>query len=751
MIVLLGVYSEASAQSATLRGFVTDRSDGQPLELVHVVVENEEGRSWGSTTNPDGLYVITGITAGRIDVRYSFVGYETYVETLVLERGEIRTHNISLIEGEAELDEVLVEYERQGGVARVTAGQQTIRPAEVDRVPSPDVTGDLVSYLTTLPGIVVTGDRGGQLFIRGGEPAQNLVLLDGILLYQPFHLLGFYSAFPSEVMSRADVYAGGFSSKYGGRLSSVIDVKAREGNKTAVDGSVSLSPFICTAQMEGPLLANRISMLVSVRQSLVEKGAATYMRKSMPFRFGDLFGKVHGVVTDNTRASATFIRTHDRGTLDQGTGDTPPEEMRYQNTAVGGRFLMLPKIIPVMVDLHLSYSHLNNEIGSKENPVRTATIGNTYLALEATYFGDRIDAEAGTTLRISSVKSELSGLYQNIETRDLRITNWGNYLVFDVDLGGGLHIHPGVRAQWYRVRFYPFFEPRVRVVWNTGVHQVSGALGIYRQEVVGLSDRRDATNVFTVWTGIPRTRQKQGTLGNGRPQRAIHTLLGYGVRPAPWLDLSVEGFYKTMSNLFIAEWTAFPRMTTRLQPASGRSIGFDIRLEVRRKSLYGYLTYGLSSTRYAAEQAAIPIWYGVEKLRFRPPHDRRHQVNALISTNIRNYEISLRWAFGSGFPFSRAIGFDGFALMEDIVKASDVPGFRRVIYEHPFSGLLPTYHRLDVAVSRVFRFDKVLFTVQGSVINVYDRPNLLYLDVFTLRRADQLPFIPSIGFKMDLL
>ena len=170
---------------------------------------------------------------------------------------------------------------------------------------------------------------------------------------------------------------------------------------------------------------------------------------------------------------------------------------------------------------------------------------------------------------------------------------------------------------------------------------------------------------------------------------------------------------------------------------------------MRRPNLYGYVNYGFSSTEYEAEQATLLLWYGQETLSFRPPHDRRHQVNALLSGTLFDFDLSARWEFGSGLPFSRAIGFDGFALIDDITGAVRVPGARRVIYERPFNARLPTYHRLDVSVERTFPMGNVDLTVQGSVINLYDRRNLFYLDVFTLRRVDQLPLMPSFGIKVE--
>ena len=742
------------AQQATLRGFVTDQRSGQALEFVNVALSDEAGRVRGAATTRDGLYLINRITPGRYLLRVSSIGYQPYADTLDLAARDVRTLNIALSPAEATLGEVVVEDERAEGGVMARAGRQTVRPADIERIPTVDVSGDLAAYLTTLPGFVALGDRGGQLFIRGGEPTQNLVLLDGILLYQPFHILGFYSAFPADVLDRADIYAGGFGSKYGGRIGSVIDVSTRNGNTRTFSGGAALSPFLGSVQVEGPILRDRVSVLASVRRSLVEQGAERYVDAPLPFTFGDAFARLHGILGLSSRVTLTALQTHDRGTLAEETGDTPPEEIRWQNQAAGARFLFLPRILSVLVDLHLSYSRLHNELGPEDAPTRVSTIENTYVALEASYPGRRVAVEAGSTLRLSSLKSELGGLYQNVEARESGIASWGSYLEFDAALGHGVHIRPGVRLQFYRVRFEPYLEPRLRVEWARGVHQVSAAAGLYQQEIVGLNDRRDAASVFTVWTNIPRPIPERAMLpeieviGEGRPQRAIHTVLGYRVQPAPWLDLSVEGYYKALDNLFVAEWTAFPRLTTRLQPADGRVLGVDARLEVRRPNFYGYVTYGLSSTRYEAEQASLVLWYGTETLRFRPPHDRRHQLNVLASTTLWGFGLNARWAFGSGLPFNRALGFDGFAVIDDIVKASEVPGSRRVIYERPFNGTLPTYHRLDVSVERAFSLGQADLTLQASLVNAYDRRNLFYLDVFTLRRVDQLPLVPSLGLKL---
>ncbi len=740
--------TSAHAQSARLGGFVTDEKSGQALELVNVSLENEQGVLRGAVTNADGLYQIPRISPGRYVLRASYIGYETYTDTVDLEPGEVSTRNIVLVADRAGLDEVVVETERTSGAARVTAGQQTIRPREIEMIPAPDVTGDLASYLTTMPSVVTTGDRSGQFFIRGGEPSQNLVQLDGMMVYQPFHILGFYSAFPSDIINRADVYAGGYGSRFGERVSSVVDVSAREGNKRRFGGVASISPFIGTLLLEGPLVPNRISFLASVRQSLVEQGAERIVSDRLPFDFGDAFAKIHAEVSPRSRLSATALQTHDRGTLHEEIGLQEPDEIRWWNKAAGLRYLMLPRLLPVSAEFRLAYSSFGSEFGPSEEALRSTDISNVLIALDATFHGARTDVDAGWSLRMINSDSELGGIFQNAEIKKAAINHLGFYVEPEFTFGA-LRVRPGLRMEFYAIQFDPVLEPRLRLVWERGVHQVSGAAGLYHQEIVGLVDQRDAASVFTTWTNVPRFDPRLAENFGGKVPRAAHAILGYRGTPTHWLEFSVEGFFKKLDNLYVAQWTPYPHMTTQLQPATGRALGFDARVELRRSRLYGAVTYGLSSTLYDAQQAELPLWFGEESIRYRPPHDRRHQVNALLSLELYGFDLSARWAFGSGLPFSRPEGFDGFVAVNDVDIRPETLRWRRAIYGRPFNAVLPTYHRLDVSLERTFTLNRFQFTVMGSLINAYDRRNIFYVDVFTLQRADQLPFLPSVGLKVD--
>ena len=732
----------ASAQSA-LRGFVRDASDGQALTGVNVAVLPLGGTPddlAGAATNPDGFYTVAGLETGRAIVTATFVGYAAFADTLDLVSG-VQQLDISLAPSTLELDQVTVEGGRAAGAADVTAGLQRIRPADVRSVPAPDVTGDLANYLTSLPGVVTAGDRGGQLFIRGGEPTQNLVLLDGIPVFQPFHVLGFYSAFPADLLQTADVYAGGYGSRYGGQLSSVLDIVARGGNKRRFGATVAASPLVSAATIEGPIVRDQASFLLSARRSLVEEIGDELVSQPLPFTFADAFGKVHYAPTPTSTLAFTGLYTIDRGAV--GDPQSPrPDELRYSNSGIGFRYVLLPGMSTTMAEVTLSWSHFDSELGARSDSAgipagtRSTEVSRFDGGFNISYFAPSVEYRFGAFLRRMDPSSRLDGLFQGIDAASQSIVEAGVYLEPEVRLGI-LRVSPGLRVTLSPSLGQQFFEPRFRAVAETGAHRLSVAAGLYNQPVVGVSDRRDATSLFTVWTVSP----------HGRTPRAIHLLGGYGLRLSNF-SLSAEGFYKRMRDLSVAEWTAYPRLTTRLQPADGEAYGGDLRAEYRRGETYAAVTYGWAQVEYAATQTRYRLWYGDETLRYQPPHDRRHQVTVIGNMPIAGFGVSARWQFGSGLPYSRALGFDVFIPPDRVPDVFEDPGQPRVIYERPFNGRLPTYHRLDLSIERTFDLGGASLTAQAGAVNLYDRTNLFAFDVFTYRRVDQLPIMPTFGLLL---
>ncbi len=751
----VGLASAAAAQTATVRGFVTDEADGQPLiganvSLQALSAQGAPGAVRGAATDTDGFYAVVGLEPGRYALRVSSVGYEALVDTLALPSG-VRALDVALAAAAAELAGATVEGDREASAANLDAGLQRIRPVDVRSVPSPDVSGDLANYVVSLSGVVTSGDRGGQLFIRGGEPTQNQVFLDGIPIFQPFHVLGFYSAFPADLLQSADLYAGGYDAGYGGQLSSVLDVSARTGNLRRFAASASAAPFVASASVEGPVVRDRVSAILSARVSTVEQIAARYISDPLPFAFGDLFGKLYYTPTATSRFSVTALRTWDRGGIGDpeasATSEARADEVRYQNTALGARYLLLPSSVPFLASVRLSYSDLDSQLGPRmaatpedeSRLTRASRISRFDGSFDFTYLFRFGGLRTGGFLRTTVLRSALGGLFQNVVSENETVTEAGLYLQPEFRVGG-LRVSPGVRVTTLPLQSQAFVEPRFRGAFEVGAHRLSVAAGLYNQPVVGLSDRRDATSVFTVYTVAP----------DRQTPRASHLIAGYHLRAASWADVSVEAFTKEIRDLSVAEFTAVPRLTTRLIPASGRARGLDLRAEFHRGRAQLLVNYGLSSVVYTTVSARNELLFDDATFHFRPGHDRRHQATVIASVPVVGFTAALRFQYGSGLPYSRALGFDQFLLPDGAPDVYNDPGMPRVIYERPFNALLPAYHRLDVTVERVFPLGAAArLTVQAGLLNAYDRANLFAYDLFTLRRVDQLPVVPTLGFRLD--
>ncbi len=738
LCLFLGL-GEALGQSGAVRGFVTDKSDGQALLGVNVALDGGDGDLVGAVTDGDGIFIIARLEVKTYIVRASYIGYDTYVDTLEVGADANLRLNIELVPSALNLDELVVEAEREAGAANVVAGLQSVRSADIDMVPSPDVSGDLVNYLTAMPGMVTSGDRGGQLFVRGGEPAHNLTIMDGMIIYQPFHILGFYSAFPSESLQQADIYAGGYGSKYSGRLSSVIDVQTRNGNKKEYGSTLSLAPFVSMAMIEGPVFKNKMSFMAIGRASTIDRFAAKYIDQPLNYKFGDVYAKTHVNLTETHQVSASILYTYDQGSVDP---EKPLEadQIRWNNFAMGMRYLVLPSILPMRAEVLFSVSRLDTELGPSGDPSRSSKVDGFNAEFNAsTYSAGKYQVDWGFFIRSPNLTAELGGLYQNLDTNFARSSNAGAYFEPEINITERLRVRAGGVIQIVGDQGVTI-EPRGKIFYDLGRHKFSAAGGVYHQNVVGLSDRRDATNIFTAWAESP----------NEELPRAVHGLVGYQSSLNDWLDISIEGFFKDLKNLYISEWTPFPTFSTALQQADGTAKGIDLRMEVRKPKYYFFLNYGLSAVRYQAKQDNLQFWFGESEFDFRPPHDRRHQINFLGSTNWKGIEFSVRWNFGSGLPFNQVRAFDGFILVDGEVDLSQDPGQERVIYDSPYGGILPTYHRLDFNMEKSFFIEGgSKITLNGGILNGYDRQNLFSLDIFTLRRVDQLPFVPTLGMKWE--
>lgn len=741
LILLVSGVQEAEAQQASLQGLVTERATGQPLYGANVVLRSidDEEKFLGAVTDSDGFYSISSITRGSWTIRISYVGYVAWEDTLQISEGGNKTINVALDADEALMDEVVVQGAT--GAARREDGRQRITPADLTRVPSP-TTGDLAAYLQTLPGVVAAGDRGGQFFIRGGTPSQNMTLVDGALIYQPAHIVGFYSPFPESIVSGVDFYASGFGPRYSDRVSSVLDIQMRHGNLQKVSGSASISPFAAELSAEGPFTKGKTSWIMSVRNSLIEQTSEWYPIEKQPLKFQSFYIK-SSYIDKNARCSSMLMQTYDRGQMDF----EKDESIQWSNFVLGGRCVALPEGSRVLFDTNVNLSHFRNSVTEVEPFGFSSNITRLNLDLNMRQYTGDVRLEYGFYTSIRYLNYNLGEKFVGFQSDNTSLYSLGGYIGASIPFGNRLKLQPGTAISLKPGDFGLSIEPRFRFTWQpfgSANEEITGALGLYRQPVVGISDMRDLSSVFVAWTSSP--------LGESQIE-AIHATLGWQQTLAEGFSWSVEGYFKRLQNIPVPVWNTIAQFTTDLALADGKVYGSDFRLEYNRGRFYGLIGYGYSWTVYESAQDHFNIWFGEPIQKYHPPHDRRHQINGLFSLDIGKFTAAARWQLGSGLPFTQPLGFDDLLDFRDrLPDVTEDRGTRRVILDRPYEGRLPSVHRLDVSLERSFQLFKsgARLNMQVGAINTYDQTNIFFYDVFTQRRIDQLPLVPYMTVKMEV-
>lgn len=729
-----------------------DTESGEGLPGATVLLLQSGERVAAEIADGSGAFAFEDIKAGEYQIEASFVGYELGRVTFLVPADEPLT--ISLNPTRTLLEELVVESQR-GNQERYAAGLETIRPSDLARVPMPDVTYDLAGYLLTLPGVVSTGDRGGQLFVRGGTPTQNLVLLDGMRIFQPFHVVGFYSAFPADIIATTDVYAGGFNARYGGRISSVIDIQTRNGNKERVTGSASLAPFVSGVRVEVPVRKNEASLILSARESIIDRIAPNILGEELPFRFGDRFAKFHAFLNQTSSLTLTALRTSDTGNLQSGDGSDVAGDLRrstWKNEAYGGRYVYIPQEAAVMSELSVYYSSLKSRYRQTAEDVRDAEVSELSLNIGFTYLLGANQINFGIFGTTNFFDFSFSRGRSDIDTG---VSSGGAFFESRIVPNEYLQLEPGVRIEAFSRGLRRTIAPRLRLLFlprGTGSrHRFSLAWGRYHQQIVGLNNEQDVSDVFTVWTASPR----------GTPvPRAVHYIAGWQMRPISWLELSIEGYRKDLSDLSFPAFSDEVGVLAEFSQVNGRAEGVDLKAEVSTRHVFFSATYGHAEVNYVRPpQLSRSVFLAgrgqsvqLPRLEFNPPHDRRHQLGATLRLTAGAWSLGARWQFGSGLPFTQV---DGYYTGVDIGSPASTDfltdaGTTLVSRADPYGGRMPTYHRLDVSLEHKMPLRQADLTLQAGVINAYDRANIFEYNIFTGSRVDQLPLIPSLGVRVDM-
>ena len=757
--------------TGTIRGFVKNEKSGEPIMYTNVLVQ---GEGMGAPTDEKGYYSIQDVPTGTHTIMVTRLGYDTATARLTVESGDVITKKLFISEEAKQTSTVEIRGKRQERQDNVKMSVERVKPEAIESMPSVGGSADLAQYLQVLPGVVFTGDQGGQLYIRGGSPVQNKVLLDGMVVHKPFHSIGLFSVFDTKLIRDAEVYTGGFGAEYGGRISSIMDITTKDGDKESFKGCVSFNPFLAKTHVEGPIKRPEergdswSSFILSAKHSYLPQSSQllysplpTIGSRGLPYGFTDLYGKVSFNGSSGSNADLFGFRHHDL--VDH--PDLP--KLEWTTSGGGGSFTIVPGSSPMLINGEFAYSQYGVSMSERSSNAgkavseRTDTIRNFQFSLGFKYLFDKDHVKYGLDIMGNSTSFEFSNFAGRRISQDDNNTQIGGYVSYKMKRGNWV-LEPSFRAQFYASlpEFSP--EPRLGIKYNiTDKLRAKGAAGLYSQNLIGTSSQQDVVNLFNGFLTAPDDLQEEFIQKNGATrevshalQKATHYILGMEYDIIRGLHVELEGYFKDFlqltkinHNKIFPDEPQYSGRSAELRKdfivQEGEAMGVDLSAKYRSERVRIRAVYSLMK---------VTRWDGIQE--YAPVFDRRHSVNLLGTYRLgenKQWEISGRWNFGSGFPFTRNQGYyERFGLQEnDPSQYKKGNGELGIIYEDINQGRLPTYHRLDLSVKRKWEFDKLRkFEVGLSVTNAYDRRNIFYIDRVTRERSDQLPVLPSLSMEL---
>jgi hypothetical protein len=750
LINFLAAINNLNAQNSTIRVIAITQDEGTPVIAANVLLTIPGADTlYARSTDAYGFVEFNNIPARDYEIQISYIGYQTYREIITLEPGATLIFRPELVTDTAVLGELVVSVRR--GTTRRDAGMQTITPEDLSRMPTPAPGGDLTMYLQSLPSVVTTGDRGGELHIRGGTPSQNLILVENMPIVKPFHISNLFSALPQDVLSSVDVYAGGFGSQYSGATSAVLDINLRQGNMRRFQSKAALSPYIVSLQAEGPVVVDNHSFLLMGRYSVIEDTGPRLTGEEVPLRFYDLVGR-YSINWDGAICNFTGLRTNDEGRINPLRG----VQLSWSNTAIGVRCLGFAEELNHAVDITIGYTGYESSETGIDNIGRESNLKMGYMRMDnrAQFIGS--PANYGFKLEFIKYDAILDDPFAQQQGRAVRFTgvdaqldelatNLSSYVTLNLEPFRNLRFRPGLVSQINIRDLQPTLEPRARLSWNPAGNEdleFSLAAGRYVQMHEAINDERDAGTVFYVYKPIHERDPYPVSL---------HSILGYRQQFTQAFGLSVEAYAKQHKDIPVARWTREPANTLETGLVESFTYGGDIQAELNIRNFYLSLSYGISEVTYKAPSSELVAWIDRPVFSYNPAHDRRHQINLISSMQFGNYTASISYQFGSGGPFTRLFAFD-LALL-DLPRQNPLQdqGRAMTLFSEPFDGKLPNFQRLDASVSRSFRFTPS-FGIDAEIgaVNTFNITNVFYYDVNTLQQVNQLPLVPYISLTTIL-
>ena len=764
-------YTPVFAQDGTIQGQVRD-DDGAAVSGVRIVVLSGSNPVAGVYTDRLGSYRISSVPTGTYTLNVSGLGYVEHTENLLLGPGETIQANLRLERGPIELEGIFVETEASRERTRFEqAGGVTVRELNLPQLRSiPGVAeADPVRAIEVLPGVVSTSDFSASFHVRGGSQDQNLILLDGVPVFSPFHLGGLFSVFNADMIDRVELQSGGFAAQHGGRVSSVLEIESDAGEGPfSVDAGISL---LATRVAAGGRLPNSIANAlghssiryrVSARRSYFD----VLMKPAFdfPYHMQDFQSFIEGWTRSGDRLTLTAYTGRDVLDLTQLDDQDFPLKIDWDwgNDVAGVRWthprrgggsldlranvshystgLTFPDFVDTEFSSRIQQGQFRADLDTRPSPRFSVQVGTSFerlsyrnrFAMGGTEFGEG----SGTGLQL--------GTYA--QTRWSAPAEWLVEVGFRFD---GWNPDPG--------RWVGEPAPRVAVkrFFAGGDAAVKVAAGRYTQFLHSLRDEELPIGL-DVWV-----------LAGDRAPPLVSDQLQVGVEGYFELDWfwSLETYVRSFEGVVTFNPSDDPNdEQDDLLSGDGLSYGVDLLMQKKTGDVNGWVALSFLKADRTFPDPLSP-YQPQPEITYPPIFDRRADLDVVLRYPFPwGWDGGLRWNLGTGIPYTRPLGsyahyrprFTGDAGLYWSGSADQpgggIGGYAVVLEDHNRSRY-PTYHRLDMSVRRTFENSWGTLTPYLNVVNVYNQQNPLFyffdFDRLPPERSgiSMFPILPTFGLE----
>ena len=703
-IALLFTFIQLNAQSGIISGFISDSSSAEALIGANVILQ-ETGQ--GMATDINGYYIIQDITPGDYVLMVSYVGFKLKKEKLKISDGQSIKLDISLSEDVVELTQIEVTAEQIQRKSNIQPSKINLSPRMMKAAPAL-AEPDLFRTIQALPGVLTTSEFSTGLVIRGGNTDQNLILLDGVTVYNPSHLGGIFSNFIVDGVKEAELIKGAYNAEYGGRLSAVLNIISREGNQKKFEGKANLSLLSAQATIEGPFY----------KGAWVFSGRRTYFDKIFqnvptipPYYFYDIQSHIYTDLTSKDRLSLSFYNG-----VDDLLFDTFGLTGRWGNRTVSAQYrrVFSEKLIGNFLYAN-SLFFTEFGLGGSNGLVSDNQIDDATVAANFSWF-----KSSESTLKFGAQMKTLGFLYTNSFNDSLQFEintkpkEFATYAKLKYSASEKLILEPGLRINLYDVysdSIFPDLRFGMKYLLNDNRY-LNFSVGNYHQFIATFQDDYNP-NILDQWIAVDNSVS---------PAKSSQIVLGYEEYIKDLYKIQVEGYYKDIKNLFTFEES---RATTDeaisdsvlsdiVTPSDGYAYGLELFAQKMSGRLSGWLAYTFSVSRKSMNS----IFYEKEE-EYYSSWDRTHSFSALGNYIFNNkWDMNWKLSLQSGQAYTPIIGYYNQILPEgpDEVYRT-IPGTRNSARYSPYS-------RLDLGIVYHTNLFGSKMDIYVQVINVLNRKNI---------------------------